>query len=91
MGTFLTMVKFILGMGPSDPSANLTPQEAHQRLNGNSRLNWWMCGHRMKTGRAASPVPGSFPCKNWGTAWEKWTRTNPSLFTAEAETAAAWL
>ncbi len=34
MGTFLTMVKFILGMGPSDPSANLTPQEAHQRLNG---------------------------------------------------------
>lgn len=35
MGTFLSMVKFMLGMGSVDPAAHLTPQEAQQRLKGN--------------------------------------------------------
>ncbi len=34
MGSIISLFKMLLGVGPSDPSAELAPQEAFQRLKG---------------------------------------------------------
>ena len=38
MGKLLTMVRMMLGLGPADPSAEISPQEAFQRLKGHKTI-----------------------------------------------------
>jgi len=38
MGKFLTMARMMLGLGPADTSAEISPQEAFQRLKGHKTI-----------------------------------------------------